>query len=1039
MRRLACYLEESLSSYRLLFLGLIPLLSGLVSAQSLFVKPVKVLGDPNFIGTAANPLLFDSNGPNVVEGRELQNPQGIAIDTSVNPPLIYIADTFNNRVLGFQYNTQLTPGAFADLVLGQPDRFTNIAEGPGTSLTTGLSLPTGLAVDSSGNLYVADTGDNRILRYPKPFSQPAGYQFPDLIVGQKSFTTGSANSGGIGPATLQLNNGTYLGRTGITIDASGNLWVADIGNNRVLRFPAAVLAAGLNGPSADLAVGQANLISSVATQSRTSQLGLNHPTSVSFDPSGNMFVADSLGRALVYAPPISVNASAVRFLGVDPSNPANSASQITANNPQSVISTANNVILADAGFNRVFIYSAASGFPPVTSQLSPSAIQVVGQSNYLSTLANDGNVDASSISLNGPVDLAATSAELFVVDSTNNRVIVFPAVPSGFSQTASRVIGQLNFPYQSPNLIEGKEFNLSASSASGASGSAVLDNSATPPHLYVADTQNNRILGFKSFQTVQTGQVADLVIGQPDFFRSIVNYPSGSATTPNAQGLNSPTSLAVDSAGNLYVADTQNSRILRFPAPFASGKTAGESADLVIGQTDFTSIVTDATIRTLSAPAGIAFTQDGGNVAKPNSGWLVVSDASQNRVLMFPKPFSNGVNASVVLGQDNFDTTNAGNTSASLSSPRGVAVDPNDRILVTDFGNARVQIFDVAANLTYGAAATLALTNGLKQPVAIGMGPNGDFWVADPSQNHLLHFPSVSQLPLNSYNSNATQPAVSPRSAFVDPFNNLLITDGIDRVLYYAPQVSIVNAANFLVGRALAAGTFAAIFPTIATNPLAPGTQTQIATTLPFPTTLGDTQVIVNGTPSALYFVSQGQINLPLSLGLPTGGTVDVQVVRQSTGQIYGATSMALSSASPALFTDGSTATGQVAAINAVDGSVNSATNPVIRGQFVELYGTGQGPVPNPPPDGQASSGPVPTLATPQVLLGNPGTGAFIPSANITYSGLAPTLVDVWQINIQIPTTAQSGTNVPITVFMNNIPNTNPNNPTEIVTTISIK
>ena len=152
MRRLACYLEESLSSYRLLFLGLIPLLSGLVSAQSLFVKPVKVLGDPNFIGTAANPLLFDSNGPNVVEGRELQNPQGIAIDTSVNPPLIYIADTFNNRVLGFQYNTQITPGAFADLVLGQPDRFTNIAEGPGTSLTTGLSLPTGLAVDSSGGL-----------------------------------------------------------------------------------------------------------------------------------------------------------------------------------------------------------------------------------------------------------------------------------------------------------------------------------------------------------------------------------------------------------------------------------------------------------------------------------------------------------------------------------------------------------------------------------------------------------------------------------------------------------------------------------------------------------------------------------------------------------------------------------------------------------------------------------------------------------------------------------------------------------------------
>ena len=67
-----------------LILGVSLLLAGVVSAQTLFNKPVKVFGDPNFIGTAANPLAYDTFGPNVVEGRELSQPFGIALDNSVS-------------------------------------------------------------------------------------------------------------------------------------------------------------------------------------------------------------------------------------------------------------------------------------------------------------------------------------------------------------------------------------------------------------------------------------------------------------------------------------------------------------------------------------------------------------------------------------------------------------------------------------------------------------------------------------------------------------------------------------------------------------------------------------------------------------------------------------------------------------------------------------------------------------------------------------------------------------------------------------------
>jgi uncharacterized protein (TIGR03437 family) len=645
-------------------------------------------------------------------------------------------------------------------------------------------------------------------------------------------------------------------------------------------------------------------------------------------------------------------------------------------------------------------------------------------------MANQGG-QPSATTLFGPVDVAASGNELFVADSGNNRILVYALNTTGPVATATRVIGQLDFPYSAANLVVGDEF-FTAGSLSSVSGSAILDLSATPPHLYVADTYNNRVLGFNNFTGAIDGQKADIVIGQPDLLHTTINYPSNVATTPNAQGLSRPSGLAVDSAGNLYVADTLNSRILRFPTPFAPGITAPETADLVIGQENFTSVVTDPTALTMSAPISLAFTQAGADTTMANSGYLVAADAGQNRVLLFKKPFSNGMSASLELGQPDFTSASASAATTGFSSPRGVAVDPLDRILVADAGNARVAVFDVVQNLTNDPVPSFFLTTGLNAPVSIGMAQSGQFWVADAGQNQLLHYKSVDQLPISSYASDATQRAVSPRSAFVDPFNNLLVADGINRVLYFAPGLGIVNAANYISGRALAPGAFAAIFPAVSKNILAGGTAS--ATSLPLPTTLSGTQVLVNGNPSALFFVSPGQINLPFSLSLPMGGTVDLQVVAPATGQIYGGAEVSLSSASPGLFTTGGTGTGQVAALNQ-DFSVNSATNPQVRGGVISLFGTGQGFVGNAPPDGQASTGLVPTALHPQILLG----GMFVPDANIQYSGLAPTLVGVWQINFQVPTTVTAGNNVPIIVLMNSIPSNNPSTPGQISTTIALK
>jgi uncharacterized protein (TIGR03437 family) len=1011
----------------------LPLFAGALSGQALFNKPVKVLGDPKFIGTAGNSLLFDSTGPNWVEGRELNNPLGVAVDTSVSPPIVYIADTGNNRVLAYQYATQLTAGSLADLVLGQPDRFTNLAQGPNFcsgcgNLSTGLRSPTGLAVDGAGNLYVADSSDNRILRYPKPFSQSPGLQFPDLIIGQTSFSGFNPNTGGVKAGTLFLSGGVFA-RTGLTFDSAGNLWVADTGNNRILRFPASVLTANNNGPSADTVIGQADFVSSKAATSQTSLSGLTNPTSVSFDSAGNMLVSDSLARVVVYPPASATNATAIRIIGIA-TPPSNQPGAVNVGYVTSAIATGNNIIVVDNGFNRVLSYPPVASFPPSTTQFSPSANSLIGQTSFSDSMPNQGGQPSAS-TLFGPVDVAASANELFVVDSANNRILVYPLNTVGPVPTATRVIGQLDFPYNAANLVAGNEF-FTAGSLASASGSAILDLSATPPHLYVADTYNNRVLGFNNFTTAVNGQKADIVIGQPDLLHTTVNYPSNVATTPNAQGLHGPSGLAVDSAGNLYVADTFNSRILRFPTPFAPGITAPETADLVIGQENFTSVVTDPTALTMSAPISLAFTQAGEDTTMANSGYLVASDAGQNRVLLFKKPFSNGMGASLELGQPNFTSASVSAGTTGFSSPRGVAVDPLDRILVADAGNARVAVFDVVQNLANGQAPSFFLTTGLSTPIAVGMAQSGQFWVADPGQGALFHYKSVDQLPISNYASDATQRAVSPRSAFVDSFNNLLVADGINRIVYFAPGLGVVNASNYISGRALAPGAFAAIFPAVAKNILAGGTAS--ASSLPLPTTLAGTQVLVNGIPSALFFVSPGQINLPFSLSLPMGGTVDLQVVAPATGQVYGGAEVSLSSASPGLFTTGGTGTGQVAALNQ-DFSINSATNPQVRGGVISLFGTGQGFVANAPPDGQASTGLVPTALHPQILLG----GAFVPDANIQYSGLAPTLVGVWQINFQVPTTVTAGNNVPIVVLMNSIPSNNPSTPGQISTTIALK
>lgn len=999
--------------------------------------PAQLILNPNpsrMIGQTR--LTFTGDQANLVEGRGLNGPQSVAIDTTSTPPAIYVADTNNSRVLGWKDAANFSNGAEADIVIGQRDKYSSLALGPGTTLSSGLRAPTGVAVDNSGRLFVLDAGNNRILRYPNPFAQPDDLKMPDLVIGQNSLTTNSVNQGGqVSAKSLAFYSGSVY-TSSLAFDAQGNLWVTDALNHRVLRYPASRIGDGAtNGPEADLVLGQTDFATntglSVTSTNRLNKSKLNAPSGLAFDRAGRLFVADGLSRVLVYAanPVTGIDASRIMGIAVTVTGqPAPTTVNDTGlNQPQGIVVINNTPLVMDSRNHRIVRYDPVDLWDNETAEKpSPSARAVIGQDSLSSTTAaaaNRGKGEPGNNTLSLPVQAVYYNGETYVVDYGNNRVLVFPDLSTGPVASASapyeakRVLGQLGFSYNATNLIEGREVFR-------AQGLAV-DSTSSPPIVYIADTLNNRILGYRDSRKLRPGDSADLVIGQPDFYRSVPNYPANSTTQMSASSLLTPTALAVDSEGNLWVADTGNGRVLRFPRPFDRREPL-QPADLVIGQSDFTIKNTDATARTMAGPAGIAFTPD---------GHLLVSDLAHNRVLYFRKPFTNGMAATAVFGQPDFFTVSAGSDLNRLSAPRHISTDTDGRFYVADSGNRRVAIYSNPAYATTDPSAAFTLPN-LSTPIAVTVNQlTGEIWVGESGSNRALRFPRYDSLITGGTTATATitmqATGVAVLAIALDG-NNLLLSDWASRVSVYFPGLTATNAANGL--QRLSPGMYATLRPVTGASF---GDQTQVFNEVAFPPmtrTLGDIQVLVNDAPTPLHYVSPNQINVLLPMSAPTSGTIEIQVIRASTGQILASYPVRMEVASPGLFTSTGGITGQLAALNQ-DNTVNSASNPVQRGQIIQLFGTGQGFITRAPADGEPPGGAVSTDVLPRIIMGTD----FVADSDIQYSGLAPGAVGLWQINVRVPEKVAPGNAVLVVVVMRDIPSNNPQAPSQIRTTIAVK
>ena len=937
------------------------------------------------------------NGLNRVQGNEFASPNGLALDIRGGLSRIYIADTGNHRILAWADAQSYDIGEVPALVMGQPSSDRNA---PGR--TGGLVLPTAIGVSPlTGDVYVADTGNHRVLRYPDPFKDPARVA-PDAVYGQPDMTGTAANGSG-NPASSLRNP------TGVAIDAAGNLWIADTGNNRVLRYPAATL--GSSSPQADIVLGQRDFLQSGRNRSgpTVSSSGFDTPAGLAFDSRGNLFVSDAANsRVLRFTPPFTPDSAASVIVSM-PAGRNTIPGGITVSDGQ--------LYVALPRENRVLV------FQDISAAAVPAS--VFGQADLAGREANAGvQPRAAAHTLSEPADVKLDSqGNVYIADTANHRVLRFRAG----SRSADRVWGQLDFAANGVNQVKASGMNRPFK--------VVVDYSGEPFALYVSDTDNHRVLFWKNAARYRSGDPADGVIGQPSLVSGVRNFE---ARTPTANTLHLPRGIALDSFGNLYVADSGNNRVLRFPRPVDGVRPA----DLVLGQPDFTTGGVNAPgPASLRNPVGVAIGPDGG---------IFVSDTGNNRVVEFPAGASLTAAAIRVYGQPHLSTAagSASISSQTLTAPAGITVDAGFNLYVADSGANRIVMF--ANTRDAGPASNTAVLvlgsdsfdragagggrTRLKGPIDVALDSAGRLYVSDLQNNRVLVFPSLIFLPITDgsatavigqpdFNSNAAnwnsreglataEGVFEPAGIFVDRRDTVYVADsGNHRILHFLRDSRIYHDAHRQAS-ALPRGGLV----TIEGDGLADSTSNNSA---PLSQTLADREVVIEDSiPAPLISVSPSTIALQLPSTAPTGLT-RLAVRVSGTAELIAGGVAAVSTYAPGLY----------AGVRNADGSVNADNNAALRGTVIRLTGTGQGPVRptladgEAAPDGAAVSVAVPVSDSNACLTRQPSVCVSIGNTfgEIRFSGLAADRVGVWQLDVRIPENAPTGI-VPVRAVINAVP-----------------
>jgi DNA-binding beta-propeller fold protein YncE len=733
----------------------------------------------------------------------LSNPIGLAYD-STNSRL-FVADGTNRRILVFNVATStITNGENAMNVLGQ----TSFTSSRATTTQSGFQFPGGLAYDSTDNLlFVGDINAARVMVFNVATSTITNGENAMNVLGQTSFTSST------GALTQSGLDYPY----DVAYDPTNNrLFVGQYGYNRVSVFNVATSTI-TNGENAVNVLGQNNFTSYSAA---TSQSGLNFPTGLAYDSINNrLFVSGYYNNRVtifnVATSTITNGENAVNVLGQTSfTSSAGATNQNELNAPYGMDfdPTNNRLFIVDQDNYRVMVFNVATSTITNGENATAGLGQVDANGNFVYTQGGaDGGASAQGIFDPYTSALDASSHRLFVLDTGNNRVLVFnlDSTNNIATTTAAYVLGQTSFTS-----------SIATTTQNGLNDPAGAVYDPTTSRLFVSDALNNRVMVFNvATSTITNGENAVNVLGQTSFTSSI-------ATTTQS-GLYAPIGLDFDSVNSrLFVADFNNCRTLVFNVA-TSTITNGENAVNVLGQTSFTSSTAYYTQNGLPAPTAVSYDPT-------NSRLFVTGDYHSNRVLVFnvaTSTITNGENAVNVLGQTSFTSSTAAISQNGLYNPYGLAYDPtHSNLFVADGDNARVMVFNVATStITNGENAVNVLgqtsfTSSIATTTQGGLGginqalTLGPFGVAyDSTNNHLFVTDTYNSRVVEYTFVTIVTPSVA--SGMVgQPYSTTISATSTQGVVNYSlfsgslpPGLSLNTSSGVISGTPTATGTYAFI------------------------------------------------------------------------------------------------------------------------------------------------------------------------------------------------------------------------------------
>jgi uncharacterized protein (TIGR03437 family) len=450
---------------------------------------------------------------------EFHTPSDVLVDSK---GVVYIADTQNFVV------RNVTTDGIIHLFAGKLATGSAGDNGPATSAT--LTAPMSLAIDSSGNVFILDNGASKVRKVDTK--------------GVITTVAGNGTAGFIGDGGNPINAAMNF-PTGIAVDGSGNLYIADFLNLRLRKIA---------GSSISTVAGNGLLAYSGDNGAATSAQ-LNQPQGLAADRGGNVFIADT-GSSTVRQ--VARNGVITTFVGSG--GPGSGGNEL--NGPQGVaVDASGNIYIADtqnarvqkvAGSTVSTLAGNSNFYTPVggavdasgnvyVADLNNNVVRKVSPSGSVSTAAGTGAAGfsgdggaATSALLNGPQGVAVdATGNLYIADSGNHRIRM--VTPSG---TITTIAG---------NGLPG---------FTGDGGPATLAQIGAPGGVAV-DTAGNLYLSDSTALVRKVNPVGFIftIAGN-----GTQGY-SGDGGAATAAQLNGPTALAVDAAGNVYVADTANNAV----------------------------------------------------------------------------------------------------------------------------------------------------------------------------------------------------------------------------------------------------------------------------------------------------------------------------------------------------------------------------------------------------------------------------------------------------------------------------------------------